>query len=801
MLGDEVRVALGMALERARQERHEFITLEHLLLGLLHDPEASEILSACGADLKKLEREVDAVLDDFDSVPEGMEYEPTQTMSFRRVLQRAIMHVQNSGKSPVTGGNILVAMYGEPESDAVYLLEQQGVGRLDVVSYISHGTRKDGKARETASPRGTGSDAEDPDAGLSGDALADFCTDLFDRAEQGKIDPLIGRDLEVERMIHVLARRRKNNPMVIGDPGVGKTAIVEGLAKRIFEEQVPEFLEGVRIYSLDLGALMAGTRYRGDFEDRLKGVINELVDDDKSILFIDEIHMLVGAGATSGGTMDASNLLKPALSAGDMRVIGSTTHEDYRQSFGKDKALARRFQTIDIVEPSVDETIQILTGLSDRYARHHELMYTPDAIEACARLSAKHITGRHLPDKAIDILDEVGAAVRLKGRDRVTVEDVEETVAKIARIPPKAVSTEDRDRLRNLEEDLKRVIYGQDEAVDAVTTSIKMSRAGLGHPDKPVGSFLFAGPTGVGKTELARQLAQALGVEFIRFDMSEYMERHSVSRLIGAPPGYVGHDQGGQLTDAVHKTPHAVLVMDEIEKAHQSIFNILLQIMDHGTLTDNTGRKTDFRNVVLIMTSNAGAREAAKGSLGFVDQQGAGRAEAELKRIFPPEFRNRLDAIAWFNKLPEVVIQRIVDKFLLEVEGQLVERDVTIEATEAARSFFSKEGYKPEFGAREMGRVIQRHVKKPLADLILFGSLKDGGIAVVDYVDGEVVITGRPKGPPRPGPERDGVLNATGEALDDSDRDDDASASDTSDSTPDASDAQDAPPQDEDADG
>ncbi len=778
MLGDEVRVALGMALERARQERHEFITLEHLLLGLLHDPEASEILAACGANLKKLEAEVDAVLDGFDSVPPGMEYEPTQTMGFRRVLQRAIMHVQNSGKTPVTGGNILVAMYGEPESDAVYLLEQQGVGRLDVVSYISHGTRKDGKAREVSTPRGTGPDAEDPDEGLSGDALADFCTNLYERAEKGKIDPLIGRELEIERMIHILARRRKNNPMVIGDPGVGKTAIVEGLAKRIFEGGVPEFLEGVKIYSLDLGSLMAGTRYRGDFEDRLKGVINELVDDDKAILFIDEIHMLVGAGATSGGTMDASNLLKPALSTGDMRVIGSTTHEDYRQSFGKDKALARRFQTIDVLEPTVDETVQILQGLADRYARHHELTYAPEAIEACAKLSAKHITGRHLPDKAIDILDEVGAAARLKGKERVEVEDVEETVAKIARIPPKAVSTEDRDRLKNLEEDLKRVIYGQSEAIDAVTTAIKMSRAGLGPPDKPVGSFLFAGPTGVGKTELARQLSQALGVDFIRFDMSEYMERHSVSRLIGAPPGYVGHDQGGQLTDAVHKTPHCVLVMDEIEKAHPSIFNILLQIMDHGTLTDNTGRKTDFRNVILIMTSNAGAREAAKGGLGFVEVAGAGRAEAELKRIFPPEFRNRLDAIAWFNKLPEVVIQRIVDKFLLEVEGQLTERNVTIEATEAARAFFAKEGYKPEFGAREMGRVIQKHVKKPLADLILFGELRNGGIAVVDYVDGEITITGRPAGPPRPGPERDGILNATGEKLSEIDGEDGADGED-----------------------
>ena len=749
MLGDEVRVALGMALERAQRERHEFITLEHLLLGMLHDPEASEILEACGAKLRKLEEDVDALLEEFESVPDAMDYEPSQTIGFRRVLQRAIMHVQSSGKSPVTGGNILVAMYGEPESDAVYLLEQHGVTRLDVVSFISHGTRKDGKARESATPRGTGADASSPDDALSGDALADFCTDLFARAEEGKIDPLIGRDHEIERMIHILARRRKNNPMVIGDPGVGKTAIVEGLAAKVVQGEVPEFLAGTKIYSLDLGAIMAGTRYRGDFEERLKAVITELVEDEKAILFIDEIHMLVGAGATSGGTMDASNLLKPALSSGEMQVIGSTTHEDYRQSFAKDKALARRFQTIDVLEPSVDETVQILRGLADRYGRHHELTYAAEAIEACANLSAKHITGRRLPDKAIDILDEVGASVRLQGLDRVTVEHVEDTVAKIARIPPKAVSTEDRDRLKNLEEDLKRVIFGQDEAIDAVTTAIKMARAGLGSPDKPVGSFLFAGPTGVGKTELARQLALAMGVEFIRFDMSEYMERHSVSRLIGAPPGYVGHDQGGQLTDAVHKTPHCVLVMDEIEKAHPSIFNILLQIMDHGTLTDNTGRKTDFRNAVVIMTSNAGAREAAKGAVGFVETQGYSRAESELKRIFPPEFRNRLDAVAWFNKLPDVVVQRLVDKFLLEVEGQLAERNVTIEATEAARAFFATEGYKPEFGAREMSRVIQKHVKKPLADLLLFGDLKDGGIAVIDMVDGAITIEGR-KAAPRP---------------------------------------------------
>jgi len=741
MLGDELRVALGMALERARRDRHDLITVEHLLFGLLHDPDASEVLTACGADLTKIERGLETILEGADTVPPDEDYEPRQTKGFQRVLNRAVNHVQGTGKLPVTGANVLVAIFAEPDSQAVWLLAQQGINRLSVTQYLSHGQRADGKPRtDRGAPVGAEGGAEEEER--SGDALADFTVDLWARAEAGRIDPLIGRTVEVERAIHVLARRRKNNPLFVGDSGVGKTAIVEGLARRIFEGDAPEFLEGVHIYSLDLGALMAGTRYRGDFEDRLKAVINELVDNDKAILFIDEIHMIVGAGATTGGTMDASNLLKPALGAGELRCIGSTTHEDYRQSFGKDKALARRFQTIDVIEPSIDEAIQILRGLVSRYADHHGVTYADDAIEACAKLSARHINGRQLPDKAIDLLDEVGAMVKLAGRPQVQVDDVEATVARVARIPPKAVSTEDRDRLQHLAEDLKRRIYGQDQAIDAIVTAIKLSRAGIGHPDKPTGSFLFAGPTGVGKTELARQLANAMGVEFVRFDMSEYMEKHSVSRLIGAPPGYVGFDQGGQLTDAVHKTPHCVLVLDEIEKAHPDIFNILLQIMDHGTLTDNNGRKTDFRNAVVIMTTNAGASEGA--SMGFVEQSMGGRAGSALKRIFPPEFRNRLDGIVWFNKLPEPVILQVVDKFLLELESQVGERGIAIVATDEARQFFAREGYKPEFGAREMSRVIQEHVKKALADHILFGDLREGGTAEVDLVDGKVVVRARP---------------------------------------------------------
>ena len=741
MLSDELRVALGMAVEHARERRHEFLTLEHLLFGLLHDPVASDILEACGAELESLEKDLAEVLDGYETVDPGAELDPVQTMGFRRVMQRAILHVQSSGKGTVDGGNILVAMFSEAESDAVYLLEHAGVTRLDVVSFISHGVRKDGRSRDDRGPsKGTGADANQGPSVSPEEALEEFTVNLYKRAAEGRIDPLIGRSQEIERAVHVLARRRKNNPLFIGDSGVGKTAIVEGLAKKIYEGDVPELLKEVRIYALDLGALMAGTRYRGDFEERMKKVIQALSNNKKAILFIDEIHTLVGAGATSGGTMDASNLLKPGLANGDLRVIGSTTHEEFRLSFGKDKALARRFQSIEVVEPTVDEAVAILKGIQEKYEEFHSVSYTDDAVESCAKLADRHVTDRKLPDKAIDVLDEVGAASRLASRETVTVEQVEAAIARIARIPPKSVSTEDRDKLKNLEADLLQVIYGQDAAVGMVVTAIKMSRAGIGSPRKPVGSFLFAGPTGVGKTELARQLALALGVEFHRFDMSEYMEKHAVSRLIGAPPGYVGFEQGGLLTDAVHKTPFCVVVMDEIEKAHRDVFNILLQIMDHATLTDNNGRKTDFRNTIIIMTTNAGAREATGRSVGFSAPDGGSRAEKVLKDVFPPEFRNRLDAVVMFDQLPEEVILRIVDKSLAELEQQLFEREVTLIATDAARQFFMHEGYKPEYGAREMGRVIQEHVKRPLADELLFGELREGGHAEIDLVDGTIVI-------------------------------------------------------------
>ncbi len=740
MFSDDLRIALGMADEDARRRHHEFLLLEHLLYGLLHDPRASEILEACGADLKALEKEVLEYLDGVEGIDIEGEYEPIQTLGFRRVIQRAMLHVQSQNKGQVDGGHMLVALYSEQDSHAVFLLRKQGVERLDVVSYISHGLRKNGPRKDVGVPAG----AETEGGRKSpAEALKDFTTDLFERAAQGKIDPLVGREAELQRAIHVLARRRKNNPLFIGDSGVGKTAIVEGLAKAIYEEKVPEVLKGVHIYALDMGSLMAGTRYRGDFEDRLKGVVQALEDNPDAILFIDEIHTIVGAGATTGGSMDASNLLKPALASGALRCIGSTTHEDYRSSFAKDKALARRFQTIEVTEPTPEDAVAILKGLQPRYEEHHELKYSAEAVEQSVKLAARYINDRQLPDKAIDVLDEVGAAVHLAGRATVEVRDVEETVARIARIPPKQVTTEDRDKLRNLDSDLKRTIFGQDKAVEAVVASIKLSRAGIASPRKPVGSFLFAGPTGVGKTELARQLAAALGVAFHKFDMSEYMEKHSVSRLIGAPPGYVGFEQGGQLTDAVHKTPHCVVVLDEIEKAHPDIFNILLQVMDSASLTDNNGRKTDFRNAIVILTTNAGAREQAKAGLGFSKASGSVRADTVLKDVFPPEFRNRLDAVIVFDRLPEEVVLLIVDKFLLELERQLAERNVTLSATDAARKFFLKEGYKPEFGAREMGRVINEHVKKPLAEEILFGALKDGGHAEVDLADGKITVRSR----------------------------------------------------------
>ena len=749
MLGDDLRVALQMAVEFARQRRHEFLTLEHLLYGLLHDPRACEVLEACGVNLKSLERDVMVLLDAMESIDVDGDHEPVQTIGFRRVLSRAVAHVQSAtqGKAgSADGGNVLVAIFAEPESPAVAVLAKHGVTRLDATAYISHGTRKDGKRKDVGPPVGAGGESDGDKKRNPAEALADFCSDLWVRAEKGQIDPLIGRAAELERAIHILARRRKNNPLFIGDSGVGKTAIVEGLALAIFEGRVPKLLEGVHIYALDMGALMAGTRYRGDFEDRLKGVIRALESDPKAILFIDEIHIIVGAGSTSGGSMDASNLLKPALASGALRCIGSTTHEDYRASFGKDKALGRRFQSIDVPEPSVGEAVEILRGLASRYEEHHELKYTPEAVEAAATLSARHINDRKLPDKAIDVLDEVGAAVHLGAGSLVSVADVEAAVARIARIPPKRVTTEDRDKLGNLEEDLKMVIFGQDKAVGEIVASIKLSRAGLASPTRPIGSFLFAGPTGVGKTELAKQLAMNLGIEFLRFDMSEYMEPHAVSRLIGAPPGYIGFEQGGQLTDQVHKNPHAVVLLDEIEKAHPQIFSILLQVMDSASLTDNNGRKTDFRNVILILTTNAGGREQSKGGVGFGSKDGApagatnARAEQVIKTVFPPEFRNRLDAVIMFDKLPEPVVLRVVDKFLIELESQLAERNITLSATDAARQFFLREGYKPEYGAREMGRVVQAHVKRPLADEILFGALREGGHAEVDVEDGKVVV-------------------------------------------------------------
>ena len=744
MLDETLRVAISLAIQHARDARHEYLTTEHLLHALLHDPRATEILEACGADPVALEADVDALLDAIDRnvTDDDDDYEPMQTVAFRRVMERAILHVQNSDKGPVDGGNVLVALYAEPESRAVQLLERHGVKRLDVVSFISHGVRKAGKPRreKVSATDDVTEETVEVDA-----ALDEYCVDLCERARQGKIDPLIGRMHEVDRIVHVLARRRKNNPLLIGDPGVGKTAIVEGLARRIVDGEVPDVLKPVTIYSLDMGALMAGTRYRGDFEERLKAVIRALEDDPDAILFIDEIHIVVGAGATSGGSMDASNLLKPALSAGDLRLIGSTTHEDHRSSIAKDKAFARRFQTIDIPEPSVDDAIAILHGLSSRYAEHHSVTYDDDALRACVTLAERHLHERKLPDKAIDVLDEVGAAVRLAGRTTVTLADVEETISRIARVPAKTVSTEDTDRLRNLEGDLQRVIYGQDAAVGEVVTAIKLNRAGIGSPNRPIGSFLFAGPTGVGKTELAKQLAHALGVAFHRFDMSEYMEKHSVARLIGAPPGYVGFDQGGLLTDTVYKTPHCVLVLDEIEKAHPDVFNVLLQVMDAASLTDNNGRRTDFRHAIVILTTNAGARQAAGRSVGFIESTASARAEGALKDTFPPEFRNRLDAVVWFDGLPEPVVLRIVDKFLLELEHQLTERDISLRATDAARQFFLARGYSPEYGAREMGRVIREHVKRKLADEILFGDLVGGGTAEIDVVDGEVVVRAVPR--------------------------------------------------------
>jgi len=728
MLSNELEYCLNDAFHQAREARHEYLTVEHLLLAIVDTPRVREILRACGADLSKLKQELkDHIEQSTPRVEEGEEREVQPTLGFQRVLQRAVFHVQSSGKKEVGVANVLVAIFSEKQSHAVFLLNRQHVTRLDVVNYISHGLSK--IAEEKTDKDEAQADTErDPEGGS---ALEKFTTNLNRLAQEGRIDPLIGRKLEVERTIEILCRRRKNNPLYVGEAGVGKTAIAEGLARLIVEGKVPEVLADCTIYALDMGALIAGTKYRGDFEKRLKGVITELKKQPGAILFIDEIHTVIGAGAASGGVMDASNLIKPVLTNGEIRCIGSTTYQEYRGIFEKDHALARRFQKIDVTEPSVAETVEILMGLKARFEEHHGITYAADALKAAAELAARHINERHLPDKAIDVVDEAGARQRLKPiaerEPVIEVRHVEDVVARMARIPPKSVSTSDREVLKNLERNLKLVIFGQDRAIDALAAAIKMARSGLGDQRKPVGSFLFAGPTGVGKTEVTRQLAIAMGVEFLRFDMSEYMERHTVSRLIGAPPGYVGFDQGGLLTEAISKHPHCVLLLDEIEKAHPDVFNLLLQVMDHGTLTDNNGRKADFRHVIIIMTTNAGAQEMARPSIGFTHADHASDGMEAIRRSFTPEFRNRLDAVIQFASLDPVTIERVVDKLVMEVEMQLEQKGVTISLDDAARRWIAERGYDPKMGARPMARTIQEHIKRPLAEELLFGRLVGGG--------------------------------------------------------------------------
>lgn len=745
MIAQELEVSLHMAFVEARQQRHEFITVEHLLLALIDNPSASEVLKACAANLDELRKNLDQFVRDNTPTVGGTDEVDTQpTLGFQRVIQRAIMHVQSSGsgKKEVTGANVLVAIFGEKDSHAVYYLHQQGVTRLDVVNFIAHGIRKADPpeaAKQSSEQNQIEPEKEESEGKAS--PLEQYTQNLNQMAREGKIDPLIGRDTEVERVIQVLCRRRKNNPLLVGEAGVGKTAIAEGLAWRITQNDVPEVLADAEVFALDMGALLAGTKYRGDFEQRLKAVIKQLKEQPGAVLFIDEIHTLIGAGAASGGTLDASNLLKPALSSGQLKCIGATTFTEYRGIFEKDAALSRRFQKVEVAEPSVEQTIEILKGLKSRFEEHHSVKYALGALQAAAELSAKFINDRHLPDKAIDVIDEAGAAQRIlpksKQKKTITRAEVEEIVAKIARVPSTSVSSDDRGKLKTLDRDLKSVVFGQDNAIDALASAIKMARSGLGKPDKPIGSFLFSGPTGVGKTEVARQLAYILGIELIRFDMSEYMERHAVSRLIGAPPGYVGFDQGGLLTEAVSKKPHAVLLLDEIEKAHPDVFNILLQVMDHGTLTDNNGRKADFRNVLIIMTTNAGAETLQKSTIGFTTQREAGDEMADIKRLFTPEFRNRLDAIVGFKSLDEEVILRVVDKFLLQLEGQLAEKKVEVTFTDALRRHLAKRGFDPLMGARPMQRLIQDTIRKALADELLFGSLVDGGRLTVDVADND----------------------------------------------------------------
>ncbi len=752
--------AIHAALALANSRSHEFATLEHLLLALIDEPDAARVMKACSVDTEELRTTlvefVDEDLSNLVTDIEGSEAVPTA--AFQRVIQRAAIHVQSSGRTEVTGANVLVAIFAERESNAAYFLQEQDMTRYDAVNFIAHGVAKNPAYGESRPITGAEEEEEAPhvepqqSSAEKESALAKYCVDLNVKAGEGDIDPLIGRDSEVERCIQVLCRRRKNNPLLVGDPGVGKTAIAEGLARKIVAGETPEVLSKTTIYSLDMGALLAGTRYRGDFEERLKAVVTELEDHPDAVLFIDEIHTVIGAGATSGGAMDASNLLKPALQGGKLRTMGSTTYKEFRQHFEKDRALSRRFQKIDVNEPSVEDAVKILKGLKPYFEEHHSVKYTADAIKSAVELAARYINDRKLPDKAIDVIDEAGAAQHLvaesKRRKTIGAKEIEAVVAKIARIPPKNVSKDDAEMLKDLEKTLKRVVFGQDNAIDALSSAIKLARAGLREPEKPIGNYLFAGPTGVGKTEVAKQLADNLGVELLRFDMSEYMEKHAVSRLIGAPPGYVGFDQGGQLTDGVDQHPHCVLLLDEIEKAHPDVYNILLQVMDHGTLTDHNGRTVDFRNVILIMTSNAGAAEQAKSAIGFGRDRREGEDTAAIERTFTPEFRNRLDAVISFQPLPKEVILQVVEKFVLQLEAQLMDRGVSIELTRPAAEWLADKGYDDKMGARPLGRVIQEHIKKPLAEELLFGKLMKGGLVKVSIKDGELVLN--LEGPEKP---------------------------------------------------
>ena len=750
MISKELEGTLNTALKEAKSRRHEYVCLEHLLYALLQDKDASGAIINCGGDIDRLRKGLEEFFQThLEILPGGSDHQPQQTLSFHRVLQRAVIHAQSAEKKEINGGNLLIAMFREPDSYAVYLLQEQGITRFDLVNYISHGISKIAAAEEWSQSEEEQSEEEKPDRRVK--PLEAFAVNLVAKAQQGNIDPLIGRDDEIERTIHVLCRRRKNNPIYVGDPGVGKTALAEGLALKIHHGEVPDVLKDAVIYALDMGALLAGTKFRGDFEARLKGVLAGLKKLPNSILFIDEIHTIVGAGATSGGSMDASNILKPALASGELKCIGSTTYHDYKSYFERDRALARRFQRIEVPEPSQDEAYKILEGLKPHYEKHHGVHYSAGAIRAAVQLSAKHINDRKLPDKAIDVIDEVGAAVKIQPPDKrkksIGAKDIERIVAKIAKIPPRSVSTSDKEQLQNLDRDLKLTVFGQDTAIDTLTSTIRLSRSGLGHPEKPIGCFLFSGPTGVGKTEVAKQLAHTMGIEFIRFDMSEYMEKHTVSRLIGAPPGYVGFDQGGLLTDAINRNPYAVLLLDEIEKAHPDLFNILLQVMDHAALTDNNGKKADFRNIILIMTTNAGAREMSGAPLGFGARSNAGKGKEAIEKMFSPEFRNRLDAMIVFNSLSMEIIERVVDKFIIELDHQLNEKKVFLQLTVKARRWLAEKGYDPSFGARPMARLIQNEIKRVLADEILFGRLQSGGKVEVDENEGKLAFTYSPLAP------------------------------------------------------